>query len=214
MSWKSIDISSLRTLLGVPATGGHGETKRSRRRERVEESMSVKRAKKKSLTKKRKWITPTLWSKCYVDSLTGIYTHSACSAMPEVSKSSVRCATILKQKEKTSSARSQDKNLGLKYDSEKPPLAYIPKAALWAEGEAFKYGAKKYDSWNYKNGLALSRSLSAALRHILQFLDGENDDRESGVSHLGCARANLGMALDTLENHPEMDDRYKEGKKS
>lgn len=102
---------------------------------------------------------------------------------------------------------------GLKYDSEKPPLAYIPKAALWAEGEAFAYGAKKYEPFNYKNGLAVTRSLSASIRHILQFLDGEDYDSESGVNHLGCARANLAMALDTLANHPHLDDRFNKGKK-
>lgn len=102
------------------------------------------------------------------------------------------------------------KTLGLKYDDNKPPLAYIPKAALWAEGGAFAYGAKKkYEAWNYKNGIKVSRTLSAALRHIMQFLDGQDNDEESGVNHLGCARANLAMALDTLANHPEMDDRFK-----
>jgi hypothetical protein len=102
---------------------------------------------------------------------------------------------------------------GIKHDGEKPPLAYIPKAALWAEGMAFKHGALKYDKFNYKNGLEVTRTISAALRHIMQFLDGENLDEESGAPHLGCARANLAMALDTLANHPELDDRFRKEKK-
>ena len=101
---------------------------------------------------------------------------------------------------------------GLKHDSEKPALAYIPKAALDAEGKAFGYGARKYEAWNYRNGIAVSRTVSAALRHISQFLDGEDYDKESSAHHLGSARANLAMALDTLANHPELDDRWK-GKK-
>jgi hypothetical protein len=103
-------------------------------------------------------------------------------------------------------------NKGRKDDQEKPALAYIPKAALEAEGKAFSYGARKYASWNYRNGIAVTRTLSAALRHIFQFLSGEDIDSESGVHHLGCARANIAMALDTLANHPEFDDRYKENK--
>lgn len=102
---------------------------------------------------------------------------------------------------------------GKKFDGDKPPLAYIPKAALYAEGMAFAHGAKKYDAWNYKNGLAVTRTCSAAIRHILQFLSGEDNDLESGAPHLGCARANLAMALDTLERHPELDDRYRGEKK-
>lgn len=115
------------------------------------------------------------------------------------------------QPEKMSSVATLS-GTGTKYDQDKPALAYIPKAALYAEGQAFAYGAKKYDAWNYKHGLSISRTLSASLRHIVQFLGGEDVDVESGVNHLGCARANLAMALDTLENHPSYDDRFK-GKK-
>lgn len=103
-------------------------------------------------------------------------------------------------------------NIGVKHDSAKPPVAYIPIAGIMAEAEAFGFGAKKYDAWNYKNGLAVVRTLSAAVRHIYQFLSGEDKDVESGVHHLGCARANIAMALDTLANHPELDDRFKGGK--
>lgn len=103
--------------------------------------------------------------------------------------------------------------IGTKHDSKKPPIAYIPKAGIYAEAEAFGFGAKKYASWNYKNGLEVSRTLSAAMRHILLFLDGEDLDKESNVHHLGCARANLSMALDSLEHHPEKDDRFKGSKR-
>lgn len=109
--------------------------------------------------------------------------------------------------------KTSPKKAGTKFDGEKPPLTYIPKAALWAEAMAFKHGAVKYDAWNYKKGIAITRTLGGALRHIYQFLDGEDFDSESKAHHLGCARANLAMALDALENHPEFDDRYKKEKK-
>jgi Domain of unknown function (DUF5664) len=124
------------------------------------------------------------------------------SATKQDLPSSAPNAIEQKQNEKT-------ENVGRKADQDKPALAYIPKAALYAEGEAFSYGAKKYAAWNYKNGISVTRTLGAALRHLLQFLDGEDKDAESGTHHLGCARANIAMALDTLENHPSMDDRYK-----
>lgn len=101
------------------------------------------------------------------------------------------------------------KDQGRKFDSDKPPIAFIPTEAIMEEAKAFGHGAKKYEAWNYTNGLAVTRTVSAALRHIFQFLDGENIDAESGASHLGCARAGLAMALDTLKNHPELDDRAK-----
>lgn len=114
---------------------------------------------------------------------------------------------MLKLKHQKSKAK-----IGLKFDDnklEKPALAYIPKAALWAEGQAFAYGEQKYGSWNYKHGIKVSRTCAAAMRHIVQFLDGENIDKESKAHHLGAARANLAMALDALENRPEFDDRFK-----
>lgn len=104
-------------------------------------------------------------------------------------------------------------NKGVKHDNAKPPMAYIPLAALQAEAEAFGFGANKYESWNYKHGLSVTRTLSAAVRHIFQFLSGEDKDVESKVHHLGCARANIAMCLDTLTNHPELDDRFKGGTK-
>jgi len=105
----------------------------------------------------------------------------------------------------------QDKKLkiGLKNDSEKPVLAYVPKEAMYEMGKALTFGASKYQSWNYKNGIEITRTVSAALRHIYQFLDGENMDDESKSLHLGNAMANLAMAIDTYYNHPNLDNRFK-----
>ena len=96
----------------------------------------------------------------------------------------------------------------LKYDNNKPNLALIPKEAMWHMGQALAYGASKYGADNFKEGMQIRRSLAAALRHIYQFLDGENIDAESGCNHLGNAMASLAMACYTLENRPEFDDRY------
>lgn len=98
---------------------------------------------------------------------------------------------------------------GTKNDQEKPMLAFFPKEAMWESGKAFSAGYKKYGSWNYKNGIEITRTISAALRHIFQFLDGEDIDEETGSVHLGNAIAGLAMAIDTYYNHPELDNRHK-----
>lgn len=170
--------------------------------------MSALRAKLKSRTKKRKLTTYDLLSIRCVALPDGTIIHSASSCIQLGGKSCAFPVTASKLEPKTSS----EKQLGLKYDSEKPALAYIPKTALYEEGKAFVYGARKYEAWNYRNGIAVTRTLSAALRHVYQFLDGEDVDDESGATHLGSARANLAMAIDTLTNHPGLDDRFK-GKK-
>lgn len=97
---------------------------------------------------------------------------------------------------------------GKKYDQGKPDMTDIPKEAMWAMGEAFTYGQKKYGKNNYRNGMQVSRQLAAAVRHIYQHLSGETLDKESGLSHLGHALASIAMACYTLSNHPDMDDRF------
>ena len=84
----------------------------------------------------------------------------------------------------------------------------IPRSALLAEALVLDYGAKKYGRDNWRNGLKFSRALDAALRHILAFNSGEDNDPETGLSHLAHARCNLAFLLEYLTTHPELDDRH------
>lgn len=99
---------------------------------------------------------------------------------------------------------------GTKNDSEKPSLAFIPAKAVYGIGQAFTYGAKKYADWNYKKGLRATRLASALLRHVFAWLGGEDNDKESGLSHLYHAGACICMLIDAVERKPELDDRFKE----
>lgn len=101
---------------------------------------------------------------------------------------------------------------GTKHDSEKPMMALLSIRGLEEEARGMTYGAKKYSAHNWRKGITISRYISAALRHIFAFMGGETTDPESGVSHLGHAKCNLGMAIQTLEDHPELDDRFKKEK--
>ncbi len=98
--------------------------------------------------------------------------------------------------------------VGTKFDTGKPDMTDIPLEAMWAMGEAFSYGQKKYGKNNYRQGMKVSRQLAAAIRHIYQHLDGQTLDMESGVAHLGHALASLAMACYTIKNHPALDDRH------
>lgn len=101
----------------------------------------------------------------------------------------------------------QEENKAKKFDNGKPDLSILPVPALKLMSAAFTYGAGKYGRNNYKNGLEVTRTLSAALRHIYAFLDGENNDPESGVNHLGHALASVAMTVYNLEKNPSKDDR-------
>lgn len=97
----------------------------------------------------------------------------------------------------------------IKYDSGKPALALIPKQAMYMCGQALAYGASKYGDHNFKLGMLNSRMVAAALRHIYQYLDGQDVDDESGLPHISHALASLAMLAYNMEKWPEMDDRFK-----
>ena len=97
---------------------------------------------------------------------------------------------------------------GIKHDTNKPNLALIPIEAIWALGESLTYGAKKYGDDNFREGLAVRRQLSAAIRHVYQALEQEDVDADSNCLHLGNAMASIAMAIYTIKHNPEFDNRY------
>ncbi len=101
------------------------------------------------------------------------------------------------------------KSGGKKFDDYKIALALIPVIALIEEAKAFSEGQAKYGTWNYMQGMSATRLLSAAQRHILQFMAGQDIDPETGINNLGGARACLGMLLQLAHVGRLDDDRYK-----
>ena len=96
---------------------------------------------------------------------------------------------------------------GLKYDQDKPPMSLIPYRANLEEAKVLAFGAKKYSAWNWSEGILWSRVLSAAMRHLGAYADGQNLDPETGLRHLAHARCCLGFLRDYEVLHPELDDR-------
>ena len=90
----------------------------------------------------------------------------------------------------------------------KPPLHLIPPAAEILEAVVMGLGARKYGSFNWRTSkIRTTVYIAAAKRHLAQWLDGQNDDPESGVSHLAHARACLGVLLDAIATGNVIDDR-------
>jgi len=92
--------------------------------------------------------------------------------------------------------------------AKKPPLHLIPPAAAIAESVVMALGAEKYGAANWRSTkVRASVYIAAARRHLLQWFDGEDDDPESGISHLAHARASLGILLDAIATGNAIDDR-------
>lgn len=94
----------------------------------------------------------------------------------------------------------------------KPDLSLVPPAALLHTASAMMDGAAKYGPYNWRENAVLARVyVSAAMRHLQQFLDGEDIDPTSGVHHLGHASACCAILLDARETGNLSDDRPKPG---
>lgn len=100
---------------------------------------------------------------------------------------------------------------GIKDDNQKPTLSLLPSSLLLETGKVLTYGANKYAAHNWRQGIHQSRLISAALRHIVAFNEGENNDAESQLPHLAHAICELAFALEQQLNpvkYDPFDDRY------
>jgi hypothetical protein len=98
----------------------------------------------------------------------------------------------------------------IKHDHNKLPMHLLSTTALEEIAAVLQFGAEKYESHNWRKGFVWSRPLSAALRHILAFNNGEDRDPESNLSHLAHAACCIMFLLEFEKTRPELDDRYKD----
>jgi len=96
--------------------------------------------------------------------------------------------------------------------SVKPPLSLVPMVAIVEESKVLRHGADKYGPYNWRSErIGVSAYVSATLRHLLSFADGETHDPESGLCHLAHARATLGILIDAMSLDAVIDDRPPRG---
>jgi hypothetical protein len=99
-----------------------------------------------------------------------------------------------------------------KDDSLKADLSLCPLPALEAMARAFMLGEKKYGRYNYlSGGMESHRLIAATLRHVMQWQSGEDNDPESGYSHLGHALASIAMLISQCHENKQIDTRRKRG---
>ncbi len=100
------------------------------------------------------------------------------------------------------------------------PEAYhlLPRKGLDWIARVFDFGARKYTTdtesgnHNWRRGYEWSKSISAAMRHLTAFNDGETFDPESGLPHVAHAGFHILALLTWLEEQGEggqFDDRYR-----
>jgi hypothetical protein len=97
----------------------------------------------------------------------------------------------------------------VKFDDGKTRFNLIPFDLLGPVEEAWEFGAKKYSANNWRKGMPWTQPLNAALRHITDYMAGEDLDSESKQTHIAHAMCCLFMALNNEKHHRDRDDRNK-----
>ena len=93
----------------------------------------------------------------------------------------------------------------------KDPLHLLPTVAMRQTAHVLALGAAKYGVYNWREseGVKASTYAAAIMRHLTQFMDGEDVDEESGRSHLAHIMATCSILLDADRVGKLIDDRPK-----
>lgn len=97
----------------------------------------------------------------------------------------------------------------VKFDDDKPRYDLIPPEMLEAAAHVLSYGAKKYAPRNWELGMPWGRVFAALMRHMWTWWRGEDNDAETGFSHLDHALCCLIFLVAYRERKTGQDDRPK-----
>lgn len=97
---------------------------------------------------------------------------------------------------------------GVKDNVNKPRLDLIPALPLFRAGEVLSFGARKYKPHNWRLGLSWLETFGSLQRHLFAWLDGEDDDRESGYHHLAHAVCQMLFLAEFVFRGTGEDDRF------
>jgi len=100
----------------------------------------------------------------------------------------------------------------MKYDEGKADMSLIPPGAMEDISRVFMFGAEKYGRYNWRmdgSKTEFSRTYASVQRHLNAYWAGEDEDPESGLSHLAHAMTQLIILMThSSDGHSHMDDRY------
>jgi len=103
----------------------------------------------------------------------------------------------------------QMNDLGLRYNGGKPALSIVPTSLSEAVAKVLMYGVQKYARDNWRKGLVWTETADCALRHLHKWLDGEQNDAESGLPHLWHLATNVAFLIEFEKQGIGRDDRFR-----
>lgn len=83
----------------------------------------------------------------------------------------------------------------------------VPGYPIHKMAEVFGFGTKKYADRNWEMGYDWGKSYAAAMRHLLAFWNGEDNDSESSLPHLAHAMWHMAVLMEFQRNGLGTDTR-------
>lgn len=96
---------------------------------------------------------------------------------------------------------------GVKNDQGKNRYDLIPAEFMEALAWVLTFGAEKYGDRDWEKGMPYGRIFAAMMRHVWAWWRGENNDPESGKSHLWHAAACVCFLVTYEARQSGEDDR-------
>ena len=109
---------------------------------------------------------------------------------------------------------ARNPNVKQAHGDKKVPLHLVPPSAMIYIALALREGNDRYDAWNWRESkIEAMTYIGAALRHIMDFVDGVDIDPDSkvGKPSLAGAMASLAILVDAIENDSLIDNRPPKG---
>lgn len=96
---------------------------------------------------------------------------------------------------------------GIKKDDGKVRMDLLPPELLFAVSDILAFGANKYADRNWEKGMKWGRVFGACMRHMWAWWGGEQNDPETGKSHLWHAATNIAFLIAYEQRKVGEDDR-------
>jgi len=97
--------------------------------------------------------------------------------------------------------------VGVRDDGGKLPYHLLPPELMEGVARILQFGAKKYSPRNWEKGMDWSRVFSSMNRHIWAWWNGEDNDPETGLSHLDHIACNIAFLQAYRNRKVGKDDR-------
>lgn len=98
---------------------------------------------------------------------------------------------------------------GMRYNANKRRYGLLDVGALSGIVAVLEKGALKYGDRDWEKGMPWTEVNESLLRHLVQYLGGEDFDKETGLLHIDHLATNVHFLQAYYRNKPQFDNRIK-----